>query len=233
MSFPRSNTKTHQSNTKTKSKPSIRSFSDCLSQIADATTNLSEDDKYAASLLNISENSLSKMMLSSDPEQINCVTLIKNLSRSIKEYEGAAFPEQLTQRITQLSDHISLNPLNEDTLPSYISILCPRPPVVLDYNYAEEYGYGEDYDPVEEEYDRGEEVHDNSEEVHDNSEEVSLSIVADKNIKHDLCVICFINLNEHNNDNVVETICKHQYHNSCIRSWTNVKRECPLCKNKL
>ena len=219
MSFPRSNSKT-------KTKPSISAFGDCLSQIADATTNLSEDDKYAASLLNISENSLSKMMLSSDPEQINCVTLIKNLSRSIKEYEGAALPEQLTQRITQLSDHISLNPLNEDTLPSYISILCPRPPVVvLDYNYAEEYGYGEDYDPGEEEYDRGEEVH-------DNPEPASLSIVSEGNIKNDVCVICFINLNEHNDDNVVETVCKHQYHKKCINKFLKktVNIICPCCK---
>jgi len=201
-------------------------FGTYLTQIANATTNLSDDIIYAASLLNINKDTLSRMMLSSDLGQIECINRIKNLVNSLRQYEDGNLPEQLIQYISQLNQYINQNPLNENTLPSYINILCPRSLIevnlttglvdnYLDYDYPD-YNYP-DYDYPE-----------------PNTVPVSLRVVLIENIKDDVCVICFINLKDSdNNDPVIETVCKHQYHNNCICSWTNIKRECPLCKNEL
>jgi hypothetical protein len=209
MSFPHSNSK------------NCNIFGRFLTQIANVTTNLPDDIIQAAALLNIDKDTLTKMMLSHDPEQIECINRIKNLVNSLREYEDGNLPEQLTEYISQLNQYISENPLNEATLPSYINILCPGPAplvssIILNQDYDQDYeqDYEQDYD---QDYDQ---------------EPVSLIAVSEENIKHDICVICFINLNDFNNT-VVATVCKHQYHNNCICSWINIKRECPLCKNKL
>ncbi|EYU41060.1 hypothetical protein MIMGU_mgv1a020525mg [Erythranthe guttata] len=46
----------------------------------------------------------------------------------------------------------------------------------------------------------------------------------------EICVICFDDLCQENNNNIGALECGHEYHSDCIRQWPRVKNFCPLCK---
>lgn len=199
----------------------IDSFGESLTRIANATVNLDNSITNAAILLNIPSRTLSMMLLSTDPNQIHCVTLIRNLAESLREYPNGVLPEQLSQYIVQLNQHIHDNPVTEDGLPSFFELICPiiHQPVIIDHIPFNEQD-NEEWNDYE-----------NTDEEDHPIEHVILTPVSEQNIKDDLCVICFINLNQE--PNVVETICKHQYHNNCITNWIQIKKCCPLCNGNL
>ena len=179
--------------------------------------NLDNDLKNAATLLNISSRTLSLMLLSNNSNHIHCITLIRNLSESLKEYPEGNLPDQLSQYIIQLNQHMQDNPILEDDIPSFFELICPivqQPLIIHDLNNNTD---NQDFNNVW------------NDDINNNS--VIFIPVSDQNIKDDLCVICFINLNQELD--VVETVCKHQYHNTCISRWINVKQCCPLCNCNL
>lgn len=217
MSFPRNNIISN-------STP-IDTFGESLSRIADATVNVDASLTNAGTLLNIPSRTLSMMLLSTDPNQIQYITLIRNLSESLKEYPDGVLPEQLSQYIIQLNQHMQDNPLSEDELPPFFELICPtvrHPFIVNNLPFT---------NPNDNEYDIWTDV--DSSENNDDQHNYSTGLipVSEQNVKEDLCVICFINLNQE--PDVVETICKHQYHNNCISHWLHVKRCCPLCNGNL
>ena len=207
----------------------IIAFGDTLSKIANATVNLEDDLKNAATLLNISSITLSKMLLSTDPNQIQCITLIRNLSESLKEYPDGTLPEQLSQYIIQLNQHMLDNPILEDYVPAFFELICPtiHHPIINILQFDE---FDENLNNFDDEYLNNfddEQINN----FDDENKEVFLINVSEQNLKEDLCVICFLNLNQE--PDVVETICKHQYHNNCISQWIRIKRCCPLCNGNL
>ena len=215
MSFPRRNKRIISTSTP------IDTFGETLSEIADATVNLDKNLINAATLLNIPSRTLSMMLLSNNPNQIECVTLIRNLSESLKEYPDGILPDQLSQYIIQLNQHIQNNPILEDDIPSFFELICP--PLII-YEPNHDHDYNDDYNSDNDDY--------NSE--NDNQElnnSVLLISVSEENIKDDICVICFLNLNQE--PDVIQTICNHQYHKNCITQWINIKKCCPLCKFNL
>jgi hypothetical protein len=207
MSFPRRNKRIISTSTP------IDTFGETLSKIADATVNLDKNLINAATLLNIPSRTLSMMLLSNNPNQIECVTLIRNLSESLKEYPDGILPDQLSQYIIQLNQHIQNNPILEDDIPSFFELICPivSPPLIIYNNENDDYNS------------------DNDNQELNNS--VLLISVSEENIKDDICVICFLNLNQE--PDVIQTICNHQYHKNCINQWINIKKCCPLCKFNL
>jgi hypothetical protein len=215
----------------------IDTFGESLSRIANATVNVDASLTNAATLLNIPSRTLSMMLLSTDPNQIQCVTLIRNLSESLKEYPDGVLPEQLSQYIIQLNQHMQDNPLSEDELPSFFELICPtihHPLIVNHLPFTNPNDNGDDIwtDVNSEEED--DHLYDDDEDDYDYQLHVNPTVlipVSEQNVKEDLCVICFINLNQE--PDVVETICKHQYHNNCISHWLHVKRCCPLCNGNL
>jgi RING-finger-containing ubiquitin ligase len=32
---------------------------------------------------------------------------------------------------------------------------------------------------------------------------------------------------------IMQTPCKHKFHESCLKSWMDIKLECPFCRQKL
>jgi hypothetical protein len=218
----------------------IDTFGESLSRIANATVNVDASLTNAATLLNIPSRTLSMMLLSTDPNQIQCVTLIRNLSESLKEYPDGVLPEQLSQYIIQLNQHMQDNPVSEDDVPSFFELICPtvRHPFIVNHLpftnpndneddiWTDVNSEEEDDHLYDDDVDDGD---DNDYQPHANP--IVLIPVSEQNVKEDLCVICFINLNQE--PDVVETICKHQYHNNCISHWLHVKRCCPLCNGNL
>lgn len=221
----------------------IDTFGESLSRIANATVNVDASLTNAGTLLNIPSRTLSMMLLSTDPNQIQCVTLIRNLSESLKEYPDGVLPEQLSQYIIQLNQHMQDNPLSEDELPSFFELICPtiRHPFIVNHlpftnPNDNEYDMWTDVDSSENNDDNlyNDEEDNHLYDVEDDDQHnypTVLIPVSEQNVKEDLCVICFINLNQE--PDVVETICKHQYHNNCISHWLHVKRCCPLCNGNL
>ena len=212
-------------------------FGESLSRIADATVNVDDSLTNAATLLNIPSRTLSMMLLSTDPNQIQCVTLIRNLSESLKEYPDGVLPEQLSQYIIQLNQHMQDNPLSEDTLPSFFELICPTVHHPFIINNLPFINPNDNEDDIWSDVDSEEEddhLYDDDEDDYDYQPHVNPTVlipVSEQNVKEDICVICFINLNQE--PDVVETICKHQYHNNCISHWLHVKRCCPLCNGNL
>jgi hypothetical protein len=242
MSFPR-NKRNNSTSTP------IDTFGESLSIIANATVNVEDSLTNAATLLNIPSRTLSMMLLSTDPTQIQCVTLIRNLSESLKEYPDGVLPEQLSQYIIHLNQHMQDNPVSEDGIPSFFELICPTvsQPVIINYvpftnpnDDDDENDIWTDVNTVEDNDEDNDDIWDDNwndddhnynvdeEQLH---EPIILIPVSEQNIKEDLCVICFINLNQE--PDVVETICKHQYHSNCINRWLHVKRCCPLCNGNL
>ena len=224
----------------------IDTFGESLSRIAESTVNVDDSITNAATLLNIPSITLSKMLLSIDPNQIHCVTLIRNLSESLKEYPDGVLPEQLSQYIIQLNQHMQDNPVSEDDVPSFFELICPtvRHPFIVnhlpfdgqivtddaDENWADvntDDDYDDNWADIDDDWFEANDNDDNNQ-IH---EPVILIPVSEQNVKEDLCVICFLNLNQE--PDVVETVCKHQYHNNCISQWLHVKRCCPLCNGNL
>ena len=207
----------------------IDAFGDTLSRIANATVNVDDSLTNAATLLNIPSRTLSKMLLSNDPNQIHCITLIRNLSESLKEYSDGVLPEQLSQYIIQLNQHMQDNTVSEDEMPSFFELICPT----IRYQHIVNYLPFTNSNYVDDDVDDDDvDVDDNNEEQMNNEDElVFLNPVSEQDIKEDLCVICFLNLNEE--QDVVQTVCYHQYHNNCISQWIHIKRCCPLCNGNL
>jgi len=249
MSFQRNN------NIMKNSTP-IDTFGESLTKLADATVNLDYSLTNAATLLNISSITLSMMLLSTNPNQIHCVTLVRNLSESLKEYPDGVLPEQLSQYIIQLNQHMQANPVYEDDMPSFFELICPtvRHPFIVnhlpftnsnddnDIDYDDNDNDDNDDNDYNDNYDDNDynDYNDDDEQLnyyaeeqlnHYDEEPIVLNPISEQNVKEDLCVICFINLNQE--PDVVETVCKHQYHNNCISRWVHVKRCCPLCNGNL
>jgi hypothetical protein len=42
-----------------------------------------------------------------------------------------------------------------------------------------------------------------------------------------MCSIC---LNDDNNNDMVKLPCGHEFHNTCIKSWSHIKNTCPNCR---
>lgn len=239
MSFQRNN------NIISNSTP-IDTFGESLSRIANATVNVDASLTNAGTLLNIPSRTLSMMLLSTDPNQIQYITLIRNLSESLKEYPDGVLPEQLSQYIIQLNQHMQDNPLSEDELPPFFELICPtvrHPFIVNNLPFTNpndnEYDIWTDVDSSENNENNDDNLYNDEEDNHlydveddyQHNYSTGLIPVSEQNVKEDLCVICFINLNQE--PDVVETICKHQYHNNCISNWLHVKRCCPLCNGNL
>ncbi len=188
-------------------------FTESMTKIADATTNLDEKLVETAEILGISRYILSKMILSSNTS----IQLIKNLSQTLEIYSD--LPEQLNEYIIQIRQHISENPINEDNLPSFFNIICSEPVIIQQPRYTQ--------------------VYDNYSDVNSDVDDFTLvprlcgvlTQVLNESIKDDVCVICLLQLCEVNNT-VVELNCVHQFHSDCIQQWLNHKHECPLCKKK-
>ena len=216
---------------------SIDAFGDSLSRIANATVNVDASLTNAATLLNIPSRTLSKMLLSIDPNQIQCVTLIRNLSESLKEYHNGVLPEQLSQYIIQLNQHMQDNIVSEDDVPSFFELICPtvRHQHIVNYLPFTNSNVINDNDDDNDDSDDDEQINiedDDDDKKMNNEDDITvLNHVSEQNIKEDLCVICFLNLNQ--GPDVVQTICDHQYHNNCINQWIQVKRSCPLCNGNL
>lgn len=68
-------------------------------------------------MLNISSRTLSKMILSNDQNQIHCVSLIRNLAESLKDY-----PEQLSEYIIQIQS----NPISKEDILPFFELICPQ-----------------------------------------------------------------------------------------------------------
>ena len=43
------------------------------------------------------------------------------------------------------------------------------------------------------------------------------------------CSICFEKINYNKNDSI-SLECDHEFHDTCILSWLNEKKECPICR---
>jgi hypothetical protein len=199
-------------------------FTEIITNIADATTNLDEKMVKTAEFLGISRYILSKMILSSNTS----IQLIKNLSQTLENYTDVALPEQLTEYIAQIRQHILDNPINEDNLPSFFNIICSRPIIPIHHHqqyYNDNDSDVDDYDPSDVDSD------DFRMFDHPSESKIKLTQVVNESIKDDVCVICLLQLCEENNA-VVELNCVHQFHSDCIQQWLNHKRECPLCKKK-
>jgi len=226
MSFPRRNKRIVSTSTP------IDTFGETLSKIADATVNLDENLINAATLLNISSRTLSMMLLSNNPNQIECVTLIRNLSESLKEYPDGVLPDQLSQYIIQLNQHIQDHPILEDDIPSYFELICPnvRHPLII-YEPNHDHDHNDDYNSENDDYNNENDDYNSDNDNQELNNSVLLISVSEENIKDDICVICFLNLNQE--ADVIQTICNHQYHKNCITQWINIKKCCPLCKFNL
>ncbi len=35
------------------------------------------------------------------------------------------------------------------------------------------------------------------------------------------------------NNKIVETVCGHAFHSTCLAEWSVIKKECPICRSKL
>ena len=197
-------------------------FTETITKIADATTNLDDKLVKTAELFGINRYILSKMILSSNTS----IQLIKNLCQTMENYIDVELPEQLNEYITQIRQQIIENPINEDNLPSYFSIVCTEQiipqiniPIYGMYSSDERYSYG-GYSSDEEEYNNSE----------NHNIKLKMTQITRENIKDDVCTICLLQLHEEND--VVELNCNHQYHIDCIKNWLNHKPECCLCKTK-
>jgi len=226
MSFPRRNKRIISTSTP------IDTFGETLSEIADATVNLDKNLINAATLLNIPSRTLSMMLLSNNPNQIECVTLIRNLSESLKEYPDGILPDQLSQYIIQLNQHIQNNPILEDDIPSFFELICPivSPPLII-YEPNHDHDYNDNYNSENDDYNNENDDYNSNNDNQELNNSVLLISVSEENIKDDICVICFLNLNQE--PDVIQTICNHQYHKNCITQWINIKKCCPLCKFNL
>jgi hypothetical protein len=217
----------------------ILNFSTDLTNIADVTVNLNEKLIKTASLLGISQNTLSKMMLSTDPLQLNNMVLINNLNVSLDNYIFDELPPQLIDYIDQIKIQLTnTSTATFEDLPSYFNLLLSNtstittipitttpttpttpitPAISYDYNYDTDEYETDDY-----------ETYNYSNDSNDN-DKINLSslIITPDLIKNDICVICFCQLN----DTVIQTSCNHQYHLHCITQWHQIKNLCPLCKN--
>ena len=47
------------------------------------------------------------------------------------------------------------------------------------------------------------------------------------------CSICLEDGTQNKNNYTIKLKCGHIYHIECIQNWINVKKECPICRNKL
>ena len=211
----------------------ILNFSTDLTNIADVTVNLNEKLIKTANLLGISQNTLSKMMLSSDPLQLNNMVLINNLNVSLDNYIDNELPSQLIDYI----DHLKIQLTNTSTttfeeLPTYFNLLLSNTTTIttipitttptIPHTPAISYDYDTDDDTYDDTYD-----YDTDDDTDDNNEiDLSSLIITADLIKNDICVICFCQLN----DTVIQTTCNHQYHLQCITQWHQIKNVCPLCK---
>jgi len=191
-------------------QPEVKNeFTESMTKIAAATTNLDEKLVKTAEFLGISRYILSKMILSSNTS----IQLIQNLSQTMENYSDVELPEQLNEYIIQIRQHITENPINEDNLPSFFNILCSEPVItpiipIQHYNDSDMDDYSDDFVLYC---------------------KIKLTQVLNESIKDDVCVICLLQLE---NNTVVELNCIHQFHSDCIQQWLNHKHECPLCKKK-
>ena len=48
-----------------------------------------------------------------------------------------------------------------------------------------------------------------------------------------VCSICLEIIDESKNQHLVEFCCRQTYHFTCIKSWTDLKLTCPICRNLL
>jgi hypothetical protein len=232
----------------------ISDFSTELTKFADVTVNLNEKLINTARLLGISQDTLSKMMLSSDPLQLNNMQLINNLNVSLDNYTLDELPPQLIDYIDQIKIQLTTTSSTIDELPSYFNLLLSNTPTssiitptinnINTYEdndiYEDNYTYETDddntyednntyetydYNSYEDDDDNSYED-DNNETNDDNIIELTSLIITPELIKNDICVICFCQLNEV----VIQTNCNHQYHLHCIEQWYQIKNTCPLCK---
>lgn len=85
-------------------------------------------------------------------------------------------------------------------------------------------------------------------EVNDENKEDKVKIEIDEIVKED-CPICLGEITEGNvktdnqikcktNDNkeiivTIDKTCNHSFHKDCLVEWLKIKKECPLCRNKI
>ena len=228
------------------SNSNINIFGNMLTNIANATTNLDQDMKNTAEKLGISTIILSKMMLSTDPVQINFINCIHNISNALKVHQNNELAIQLEQQIDNLRQEINNNQLDENSLPSYFDSLYLYNPnnssQDIDNQQQDMYHQQQDIDNQQQDIDNQQQdmyyqqqdmYHQQQDIDHQQQDidyQVNLIPIDIINIKNDVCVICFGNLNK---EKVVETKCKHQYHDNCITHWLRIKNSCPLCNTIL
>jgi hypothetical protein len=198
-------------------------FAESITNIAYATTNIDEKLVKTAEFLGISQYILSKMILSSNTS----IRLIENLSQTMETYTDVELPEQLSEYIMQIRQHILDNPIDEDNLPSFFNIICSEPTIPI-HNQV----YYNDNDSDVDDYDPSDVDSDDFCLGRITEYKIKFTEVLNESIKDDVCVICLLQLCEENNT-VIELNCAHQFHSCCIQQWLNHKHECPLCKKKI
>jgi hypothetical protein len=63
-------------------------------------------------------------------------------------------------------------------------------------------------------------------EIYDETNKIIINTV-----NQDSCVICLDDYN--NNDTLILLKCNHYFHEICGKDWLRVKRECPICREKI
>lgn len=178
-------------------------FADMLTQIADATTNLTDELKFTANFIGLNQNTLGELMLSSNPEHREIIQRFRNLSISLQNHDTNNLPEQFNQQIFMLRQSIIDNPVDVN----FLSNLFIRTNVPLNYNIHIDNN-----------------IEDNNLPIADNN--LPIIDVAHENIKKDICTICLLDLDE----NIVALQCQHQFHRDCIMCALQYKNSCPLCR---
>jgi hypothetical protein len=200
---------------------SQNSFISQLTTIAEATTNLDDDIITVSTHLGMGKTNLTKMMLSSNNEMKTCVTILKNLTRTL--------PEQLNTQVNNLRERISEHKDGLDEVPDYLSVFVPDERIIEinenDENEQNENDNEENYS--DQEY---------------NNEEPKITLrytilnkkTDEEKIKDDACPICLCLLKDTENmDEIVVVKCGHQFHCECIISCFKEKQTCPLCRSPI
>lgn len=213
-------------------------FATQLTNIADATTNISPDIIIVTDYLGISKDRTLKILLSTNSDMKESIVKLKNLTKTLKNYEFKfdGLPEQLNTQLTNLRNEISENKQGIDEVPSYFRILLPQRQIVDSYvhdgirdshiNDVYENNFGQDYP---QDY-----YSDDDDNNVTNIELVKFANVKKENIKDDACPICLSLLKEEQQtEEIVSTKCNHQFHNVCISQWNTYNEKCPLCRAKL
>uniref|UniRef100_A0A6C0D9M1 RING-type E3 ubiquitin transferase n=1 Tax=viral metagenome TaxID=1070528 RepID=A0A6C0D9M1_9ZZZZ len=210
--------------------PINNTFVNTITQFANVTTNIPYELRNTAEIIGIDNNSLSRIVISTDPLNRECFQLIQNLSETLSQYNIDAYPQQLTERINQIRQLIDNLPVDDNTIPSYFSLISPPRRVIIinhtNNNFIQNIDndfYDDFIGNLNDEL-SGEELEERVELVR--------TIVIDDNIKDDACPICLSHLRAEIDDTITSLNCNHQFHTTCIDSCLECKLECPLCRMK-